>query len=63
MRDSKPEDLCRTYGARVEFEASQPLRAGLACGAPTALASWRIWGDKLAGGPAAVDEDGVAGDE
>ena len=45
MLDSKPEDLRRTYGARLEFDASQPLRAGLTCDAPPALESRVIWAD------------------
>ena len=36
--------MCRTYGARGWFEATQPSRAGLTCAAPTALSEGRHCG-------------------
>jgi hypothetical protein len=63
LRRSKAKDLWRTYGARDKVRRL-PALAGW-------VNVWRAYGARvvgdldrqLAGGPATVDEDGVAGDE
>src|SRR5260370_12735584 len=54
------KDGCRTYGARASLRnATQPLRAGLSCGAPTALDSRRV--ETSARGGDAEHDDAVGG--